>query len=38
MRNAKTVDEFLSMYENWRKELEILRQIMLSTELEETIK
>jgi len=38
MRYAKTVDEFLNMHSNWRKELEMLRRILLDTEMEETIK
>lgn len=38
MNSAKTVDEFLGMQSNWRAELELLRRILLATELDETIK
>lgn len=38
MKNAKTVDEFLARQESWVPLLEKLRRILLSTELEETIK
>lgn len=38
MKNNKTVEDFLSNNENWRKELEKIREILLKTELKEEIK
>lgn len=38
MKNNKTVEDFLSNNENWRKEFEKIREILLKTELKEEIK
>ena len=38
MEMAKSVDEFLNNNDNWRTELELLRSIIMKTELNETLK
>ncbi|WP_106794345.1 YdeI family protein [Aquimarina sp. Aq78] len=38
MQKNKSVEEFISKKEEWKEALEILRSIMLTTEMEETIK
>ncbi|SEM32133.1 Uncharacterized conserved protein YdeI, YjbR/CyaY-like superfamily, DUF1801 family [Aquimarina amphilecti] len=38
MKNTKSVDAFITKKSYWRKSLELLRSIMISTEMEETIK
>ncbi|WP_405206875.1 YdeI family protein [Aquimarina sp. LLG6339-5] len=38
MENNKTVDAFINSKLHWKKSLELLRSIMISTEMEETIK
>ncbi|AXT54917.1 hypothetical protein D1815_03790 [Aquimarina sp. AD1] len=38
MENSKTVDAFINSKLHWKKSLELLRSIMISTEMEETIK
>ncbi|MBW1295149.1 YdeI/OmpD-associated family protein [Aquimarina litoralis] len=38
MQNNKSVEEFISKKPDWKESLELLRSIMTSTEMEETIK
>ncbi|GAA4277428.1 YdeI/OmpD-associated family protein [Aquimarina mytili] len=38
MEKNKSVDEFIAKKGNWRKQLEVIRSIMLSTDMQETIK
>lgn len=38
MEKNKSVEEFISKKDPWKKELELLRSILLTTELEETVK
>ncbi|WP_108805446.1 YdeI family protein [Aquimarina sp. Aq107] len=38
MENNKTVDTFINSKLHWKKSLELLRSIMISTEMEETMK
>lgn len=38
MQRNKTVEEFISKFPEWKEELDLLREIMLSTEAEECIK
>ncbi|MFQ5447077.1 MAG: YdeI family protein [Saprospiraceae bacterium] len=38
MQKHKTVEEYLAKQERWREALTLLRNIMLSTEMEETVK
>lgn len=38
MKQAKTVDDFIARKKQWHEELSLLRKIILSTGLEETIK
>ena len=38
MEKNKTVEEYLSKRENWKEELITLREILLSTEMDETVK
>ncbi len=38
MKKNKTVDAFIAKHEKWGKPLELLRKIILSTELKETVK
>ena len=38
MEKNKSVEEFISKKDSWKKELELLRSILLTTELEETVK
>ncbi|MBQ4805756.1 YdeI/OmpD-associated family protein [Aquimarina sp. MMG015] len=38
MENSKTVDVFIKSKLHWKKSLELLRSIMISTEMKETIK
>ncbi|WP_027391757.1 YdeI/OmpD-associated family protein [Aquimarina latercula] len=38
MENSKTVDVFINSKLHWKKSLELLRSIMISTEMKETIK
>ena len=38
MKRAKSVDEYIDSAEAWKDELVRLREILTSTELEETVK
>jgi len=38
MKYSKTVEEYLAKHDNWKEELKLLRKLILSTGLEETIK
>lgn len=38
MKNHRTVESYIESHEEWTEELQLLRSIMLSTSLEETIK